>query len=130
MAAISGRDLIVKKASTAIAAVRTTGISVDNSPVDITSNDDAGFRTLGGFSGVRSMDITLEGVWSDTVVSDLAYGADSGLLLTDVTIEDGQDTISGDFFLASFERSGSHDGEVTYSATLQSSGAWTVTPIA
>lgn len=129
MAAISGRDLIVKKAGTAIAAVRTTGISVDNSPVDITSNDDAGFRTLGGFSGVRSMDITLEGVWSETVISDLAYGADSGLLLSDITIEDGSDTIAADFFIASFERSGSHDGEVTYSSTFQSSGSWTVTPI-
>lgn len=127
MVAISGRDLIVKQATTAIAGVRTTTLSIDNSPVDITSKDDGGFRKLGGFSGQRTLDITLEGVWVDQVISDIASGADSGLLLTDITIEDSEDTISGDFFVASYEMSGAHDGEVTYSVTLQSSGAWTVT---
>lgn len=129
MAAISGRDLVVKQSSTAIAGVRTTSLSIDNSPVDITSKDDSGFRTLGGFSGQRTLDITLEGVWVDQVISDIASGADTGLLLNDITIEDSEDTIAGDFFVASYEMSGAHDGEVTYSVTLQSSGEWTVTPI-
>lgn len=129
MAAISGRDLIVKKAGTAISTVRTTSLSIDNSPVDITTKTNGGFRTLGGFSGMRLMDISVEGVWTDQILSDIASGADSALLMTDITIEDGTDSISGDFFLASFERSGAHDGEVTYSASLQSSGAWTVTAL-
>jgi len=127
MAAISGRDLIVKQGSTAIAGVRTKTLSIDNSPVDITSDDDEGFRTLGAFSGMRTMNISVEGVWTDQILSDIASGADSGLLLTDITIDDGVDTISGDFFVATFERSGSHDADVTYTAELQSSGAWTVT---
>lgn len=126
MAAISGRDLIVKKDSTAIAGVRTKTIAIDNSPVDITNDDSDGFRLLGGFSGTRSLNISVEGVWTDQIISDIASGADSGLLLTDITIDDGVDTISGDFFLASFERAGSNDGEVTYTAEMQSSGAWTV----
>lgn len=126
--ATSGRDLVVSKAGTPIAAVRTTTLSIDNAPVDITSNDDGGFRTLGNFSGTRAMDLSVEGVWTDQVLSDIARGGGTGLLLTDITIDDGVDTISGNFFLASFEQSGAHDAEITYTAELQSSGPWAVAP--
>lgn len=125
--ALSGRDLIVKKDGTAIAGVRTKTLALDNGPVDITNDDDGGFRRILEKSGTRSMDLTVEGVWTDAILSDIAVGGDSGLMLEDVTIEDGDSIIACDFFLASFERAGEHDGEVTYSAELQSSGAWAVT---
>lgn len=130
MPAVSGRDLIIEKNGTPIAGVRSSGFSIDNSPVNITSKDDAGFRTLADFAGERSLDITVEGVWKDDVISAIALD-DATQLLTDITIIDASGaTISGDFYLASFEQTGDHDGEVTYSAELQSSGIWTVTPAA
>jgi predicted secreted protein len=128
MVARTGRDLILKKGGTAIGAQRVTGFTVDGSPVDITSKTDGGYRRLAGFAGVKSLDINVEGVWVDQVLSDLALGTGS-LLLTDVTLEDGVDVISGDFYLANFEASGEHDGEQTYTATLQSSGQFTATAI-
>jgi predicted secreted protein len=128
MAAVSGRDLIVKKNGTAIGAQRVTGYSVDGSPVDITSKGDSGYRTLASFFGVKSLDLNVEGVWVDSVISDIALGTGS-LLLTDITLEDGTDAISGDFYLATLEISGDHDGEITYSATLQSSGQFTAASI-
>lgn len=124
MAAVSGRDILVKKGATAIGAQRVTGYTVDGSPVDITSKDDDGYRTLASFAGAKSLDINVEGVWVDQVLSDVAL-ADASLLLTDITLDDDNDVISGDFYLANFEVSGDHDGEVTYTATLQSSGKWT-----
>lgn len=123
MAARSGRDLIIKKATVAIAGVRTTSVSIDNSPVDITSKSDGGFRKLASFAGMRALDISVEGVWEDQIISDIAIGTGSALL-TDITIEDGVDRITGDFYIANFEYAGDHDGEMTYSATLQSSEAW------
>jgi predicted secreted protein len=128
MAAVSGRDLIVKKNGVAIGAQRVTGYSVDGSPVDITSKQDGGYRTLASFFGVKSLDLSVEGVWVDSVLSDIALGTGS-LLLTDITLEDGTDAISGDFYLATLEITGDHDGEVTYSATLQSSGQFTAASI-
>jgi len=124
----TGRDLLVKKGATAIAGAQTNSISVDNSPVDISNISSGGFRELAGFSGNRKLDISVSGIWTDKVMRDLALGADSGLLLSDITLDfaDGGN-ISGDFFLANYSEDGSHDGAVTFTASLQSSGAWTYT---
>ena len=124
----TGRDLLINKGATAIAGAQTHSVSVDNSPVDISDIAGAGFRTLAGFAGNRKMDISVNGVWTDKVMRDLALGADSALLLSDITLDfaDGGD-ISGDFYLASYEETGAHDGAVTFTCSLQSSGAWTYT---
>lgn len=122
----TGRDLLILKNAVAIAGAQENGISVDNSPVDITSIGDGGFRTLADFAGMRSLDISISGVWADKTMRDQALGAT--LLLTDITVEfaDGGE-ISGDFYLANYEETGAHDGAVTFTATLQSSGEWTYT---
>jgi len=125
----TGRDLLIKKASTAIAGAQTNSITVDNSPVDISDIAGAGCRKLGDFAGNRKMDMSLSGIWTDTVMRDVALGStQSSLLMTDITLDfaDGGN-ISGNFFLANYEETGSHDGAVTFTCSLQSSGAWTYT---
>lgn len=125
----TGRDLLIKKAGTAIAGAQENGISVDNSPVDISDIAGAGYRKLGDFAGNRKLDMNISGIWTDKIVRDVALSStQSSLLMTDITLDfaDGGD-ISGDFFLASYEETGAHDGAVTFTATLQSSGAWTYT---
>ena len=130
MAAKSGRDLLIKKAGTAIAGFRTNTVTIDGSPVDITDKGDGGFRTLADFAGVRSMDIEGDGVWKANTLGALAYAASStGLLLTDITIVNANgDTIAGDFYLANYVETSPHETEITFTASLQSSEAWTVTP--
>ena len=125
----SGRLLLINIAATAIAGARANSMTVDNSPVDITDIASAGFRELADFSGQRSMDLSVSGVWKDKVFRGKALAADSALLLTDCTLDfaDGGD-IAGEFFLASYEESGEHDGSVAFTATLQSSGEFTYTP--
>lgn len=127
--AYTGRDLLIKKGVAAIGGLRETGYSVDSSPIDITSKDDGGHRALAGFSGVESLDISGTGVVKDSVLQDIAFaGAGTSKLMTDITIEWGDGaSVSGDFYLASYESNGNHDGEETYSLTLQSSEAWTYT---
>ncbi len=124
----SGRSLLIKIGATAIAGARENGISLDNSPVDISDIAGAGWRKLAGFSGNRKLDMNVSGVWVDKVVRDKAFAADTALLLTDVTLDfaDGGD-IAADFFLANYEETGAHDGEVTFTCTLQSSGTVTYT---
>lgn len=124
----NGRDLLIKKGGTAIAGARTNSISVDNSPVDISDIAGGGFRKLADFAGNRKLDLSVSGVWATKVIRDLMLGADSGLLLTDLTLifADGGD-IAGDFYLASYTEEGAHDVAVTFTASMQSSGAWTYT---
>ena len=128
MAADTGRDFLVKKAGTAIAGARENGISLDGSPVDITSKDDSGFRTLADFAGAKALDISLSGVWIDKVMRDAAVLESASLLLTDITLDfaDGG-SMTGNFYLASYEETGAHDDAVTFTASLQSSGTWTYT---
>jgi len=128
--AVSGRLFLVKKDGTAIAGAQTSSMSIDNSPVDITDKASGGWRELADFSGARSIDLAISGIWDDDTVRDLALASDdSGLLLTDVTLDfgDGASLSAGNFHLANYEETGEHSEAVTFTATLQSSGAITHT---
>jgi predicted secreted protein len=128
MAAANGRELKILKNNVAIAGVRTKTVAIAGAPIDITSDDDLGFRTMLGEAGTYSIDLTVEGVTKDDELRAVILAGGS-LLLTDITIEypDGGE-ISGDFFLASVEDSGEYADALTFSASLQSSGAWTYVP--
>ena len=108
-----------------IAGAQENGISLDGSPVDITSKSDGGFRTLADFAGVKSIDISVSGVWVDKVFRDLAILETASLLITDASIAfaDGG-SLTGDFYIASYEETGTHDDAVKFTASLQSSGEW------
>lgn len=121
----TGRDFLIKKSGTAIAGAREGGMTLDGSPVDITSKSDGGFRTLADFAGVKALDLSVSGVWADKVLRDAAVLESAGLLLSDIslTYADGGE-ITGDFYLANYEETGAHDDAVTFTASLQSSGTW------
>lgn len=126
MAATSGRDFVILKAGVAIAGLRENSVSFDGSPVDITSKSDSGFRTMASFAGVKSFDISASGVLTDDIFLDIVSTPATSQLLTDVSIEYANgDVISGSIYIASCEFAGAHDGENTYTLSLQSSGAWT-----
>jgi predicted secreted protein len=129
MAAANGRELKILKNSVAIAGVRTKTVAIAGEPIDITTDDDLGYRTMLAEAGTYSIDLTVDGVTKDAELRGIILTGGS-LLLTDITIEypDGSE-ISGDFFLASVEDSGEYADAITFSASLQSSGAWTYTPI-
>ncbi len=129
MAAESGRDFLILKNATAIAGLRETGATVNSEPVDITSKDDSGYRTLASFAGAETIDISGAGVFIDDTIRDIAFaGTGTSKLLTDITLEWGDGaTLSGDFYLNSYAAGGPHDGEETYDISLRSSGAWTYT---
>lgn len=120
----SGRSLLIKKDNTAIAGLRNTSVSFTNEGVDITDKLDNGYRTYGDFPGVLSFEISADGVSKSTTLRDLVKVGGSGLL-EDITIEwDDSEEWECDVYLASYEETGAHDGEVEFSVTLESSGAW------
>jgi len=127
MAALSGRKLRLKRGSTAIAGARSDSITINNEPIDITSKDDAGWRTYLADAGVRSIDCEVQGVTIDSTFLALAVGAGSALLEAYTVEVLGIGSFSGNFYLASLALTGEQADAVTFTATIQSSGAITFT---
>lgn len=126
----NGRAVKVKLADTVIAAIQSRGATFNREAVDITSDDDSGWRKLLPEPGVRSLDANIEGVATEgnfnTLLSEW-----NGNVFSDITLEypDGTTVTAADgFFLGSLELSGESGGHVAFTATFQSSGAVAVTP--
>ena len=127
MAADVGRNLKILQGLVVLAAVRNKSVSFAGEPIDITSDDDAGFRLLLAEEGQKSIDMSVDGVIKDAVLRGQALSG-SSLMLTDVNILwPNGDTLTGDFFLASYEESGAYKDAITFTASLQSSGPYVYT---
>lgn len=120
MAEILGRKVVVSVEGTPIATARTTSFTVNNEAVNITSAGDDGVRRLMDEAGEKSVEITLDGLYEGSSIMDLALGTS---LLKEVELDYTTYTVSGDFFLASYNEGQPYNDAVTFSATLQSSGA-------
>lgn len=131
----ASRDLLVKKDSTVIAGINSKSMAVAKEPIDITTDDDNGYRTLLSVAGTKTLDISFSGVTKDVLMRGLIL-TEQSQLLTDITLEfpkDGSqastgDVISGDFYFNGFsETGGGSDGAIEFDGTFQSSGPWTYT---
>ena len=109
-----------------IAGVQSKSASINNAPVDITSDDDAGFRKLLSDPGTQSLDLSVEGIIKDTTLMARAIAGTALMEAAELRILN-VGTIAGTFFLASFELGAPTSEGSTFSASLQSSGSFTYT---
>lgn len=140
----SGRDLYFEIGGTgndagAIVAGRVKGmrnktLSFSASEVDVTSDDNEGWRELLVDSGVKSFDLSFEGVmdaadydnWLQKTLDD-AKTAHYQTVVTfpesnaDPDVKDTQRNLTMNMFLSSMEKTGAFDSYVTVSGTLMSS---------
>lgn len=127
MTAQVGRDatlsLVDGTEETLIASLTSKEMSVADEPVDITSDDDAGWRKLlADTSGTRSVDISVEGILKTNQVGVLIEGGDDiGLAFNIPTVR----KITGTFRVTAYSTGAPTAEGVTFSATFQSSGAVT-----
>lgn len=126
MAASSGRELVLKRGTTVVAGVRTKAMAITRAGIDVTSDDDAGFRALLGEAGQKELNISVSGVTKDDVLRADAVNGNTLQAYT-LEFEDGS-TVTGDFFLASYTETGTYNEAVTFEAEVQSSGAFVFTP--
>jgi len=126
MAAFVGRTVVVEVNAATVAGARTKSFTIGNEPVDITSDDDSGFRTMLSVAGTKTLDMTIEGVTKDGALIALASGSSGLIEGVEITFP-GIGTIAGDFFVASVEVGATYNEATTFSASLQSSGAYTYT---
>ena len=129
MTALVGRKVFIRKGSGSpqvlLAAGRNKSLSMNGTPIDITSDDDSGYRTLiEADAGEQSLDMTFEGITKDSqFLNDLA----AGNFVDDYEIEiEGICVINGRFFLTAVEISAPYNEATTFSTQFQSTGTFTV----
>lgn len=135
MAGNVGRNTIVNRAGTRLIGVRSVTLDWGGEPLDITSGENNGYRTLLSEAGQRQIDLNLEGVTKDSVLKNIIMSGGS-TLLTDITIQFAiidptnttAATLSGDFYIASFSDANPYNEAITFTCPMQSSGEWTYTP--
>ncbi|MBW1784665.1 MAG: phage tail protein [Deltaproteobacteria bacterium] len=137
MAGQKGRDFLLKmgdgattEAFVTIGAARTNSMAINNNPVDDTTMDDAGVQSMIGDAGVQSMTISIDGLFKDAVIEETFRAA--ALARTTGNFQllfPNGDDYEAAFVIQDYNRSGSHDGAETFSATLVRSGAGTHTTV-
>lgn len=128
MAGKKGIDLkIMKGVAVICAGILSKDIKFNGEPIDITSDDDLGWRGLLEETGVKSIDASFEGVAKDTVIRTIVVNDQR--MMNDVTLvfPDGG-TIEGNFFLAAYGENGETNDKIQFSCELQSSGPMVYTP--
>lgn len=101
---------------------RSTEFTINNEVVDVTNKGSAGWRTAID-AGIKNMSVSIDGVFEDSAAEILVNGfsINGGINNFQVINEDG-DTWTGTFILTSYSRSGTYNGEETYSFSLESAG--------
>ena len=114
---------------TTIGGVRTTNVTVNNNPVDITNVSSGGFQELLPDGGIQSVEISIDGVVaSDAAFKTFQATADDRTLVWYKFSFGAAGTILSKFAVRSLQLGAPHDGAQTFSATLSSSGTVTITP--
>lgn len=130
MTAESGRDLRISynpgAGMAVVAGARTDSLTFNNEAIDITDKDDAGVRTYLDDIGVKSMSLSCTGVAKASTFAALAAAAGPGTALHSFQVEFGSfATYTGEFFITSFEATGEQADTITFTMSLESSGAIT-----
>lgn len=127
MPAASGRALTIDWVSVTIAGVRTRGYTITNDYVDVTTDDEDGWRTLLSDPATRSMEVTVGGLTKNQILlAEIMKANITGEPLT-VNLPTTTGTLGGTFLVSSYEETGEHEGAVEFSATFMSSGEVTYT---
>lgn len=134
MAGGASRDLLILRGGTRIAGVNSKSVAVAKEGIEITTDEDNGYRLYLPEAGTKTLDISFSGVTKDPTLRAQIL-TEQAQLLTDITVEyppigsqTTGDSLSGDFYFNGYtDNGGGSDGAIEFDGTLQSSGEWTFT---
>ena len=120
MGALLGRSITLEWDGNEVAGVREKGVNMNGEPVDITSDEDGGWRTLLAEAGQSQVDISVSGVTKSSELRNAwnAGGAARQKVVT-LTYPDGS-VISALFNLVSYQETGPYKEATTFEASFQS----------
>jgi len=130
MSAIKGKLFILavgdgespSESFTDVAAARSNSMTINGESVDITSKSSNGWRELLEGAGITSMSMSVSGVVKEGNEALLEAAALASTIGNYQLKRGNGDTFTGPFQVTSYENAGEHNGEVTFSATLESAG--------
>ena len=126
-----GRLYVLKKGSDTLSHVRTVSVSLSGESIRTTNQGSNNWEETLNEEGVRSGTISVQGLFAPNDVIGTNDGTGEVLQdeflnnrIAEYTLEDKNgDTWVGDFKVTSYEQSAEYNAEVTFSATLELSGA-------
>ncbi|HYG30153.1 MAG TPA: phage tail protein [Allosphingosinicella sp.] len=106
-----------------VAGMRTTQMSVNGEPVNVTSKDSGGWRELLSGAGIRSVSVSASGIFTGSASENRVKGNALAGLLDDyeLSFESGE-RMRGRFLVTRLDYSGDYNGERNYALSLESSG--------
>jgi TP901-1 family phage major tail protein len=107
----------------AVAGMRTTQLSVNGEPVNVTTKDSGGWRELLSGAGVRSVSVSASGIFTGSAAElRVKANALAGVLDEyELSFESGE-RMRGRFLVTRLDYSGDYNGERNYTMSLESSG--------
>lgn len=113
---------------TTIGGVRTTGLTINNNPVDITNDGSGGFRELLADGGTQEFNIDIDGVVADdTAFQSMEAVADDRTLVWFKFVYASGGIVTALFAVSSYKITGTYNDAQTFTASLMSSGTVTFT---
>lgn len=122
MAGFSGRDLRISRDGVPVAGARSDNLTLNGETVDVTDKDSGGWRELLGKFGVKSVSGEVSGILKDGALAGDIIAGDSPMEDHTIVVADFA-VLFGSFKLIGYAPTGSHDGAIEFTATLESSGA-------
>lgn len=118
-----GREVIWTVSGQAIAGVQTKGLTCNNEPVDVTDDNSSGWRELMAIPGLKTVEVPISGVLKNLELMRAFFNAQGGsqMFACVGTYPDGS-TVTGNFFLATFNTTGESNVAIPFDSTWQSSG--------
>lgn len=108
-----------------VTGLRATGITINGSPVDITTKSSAGWQEWLPDGGVKSVSMTGSGIYdsNNTYLAAVQAAALAGGDFVEAEIVSAAgDSYVGTWVVPTFTRNGPHDNAETFDVTLQSHG--------
>lgn len=133
--AYKGRDFVLQMGDGAtsetfasVGALRTSSLSINNNPVDISNVSSAGWQEMLADAGTQSIEISADGVVSNETQFPVFEQAAHDRTTHNYKLVSGNGVDrEGSFVISSYSESGAHGDAVTFNVTLQSNGAVTRT---
>lgn len=121
--AVSGRKMyVLDDTDSIVMGLKTTSANFGAAPIDITSDDDDGYRKIQTDTGEWSLDVGIEGVTKDTkLINQISSGTD--ISLANYTLELAtSEQYRGDYKLIDLTITGAYSDAVKFSGNLVLSG--------
>jgi predicted secreted protein len=115
-----GRKVSISIDGVVVANARTKSLTINNSPINVTSDGDDGIQRMLSEAGEKAVEVTVEGLSFGATLMDIALSADQ---VQTIVFNFGTYTVTGDFFQSSYSESMPYNEAMTFSASYSSTGA-------